>query len=131
MDVLLRDKHFLIFLLLSQKEIAYCYHVFHLKADDLLNKINLGHMLVAWKKCHKQKSYCESKPLTKLSKLPLFQEFGIGKRQIYLCCSESQSTEWFFFLITMFSLQPLESFLNVSSWTLKEGRTSFCSKREL
>lgn len=59
MGVLLRDKHFLIFLLLSQQEIACWYHVFHLKADDLLNKINLSHML--WpKKIHIWKIYCVS-----------------------------------------------------------------------
>lgn len=47
MGVLLKDKHFLIFPLLSQQEIAYWYHVFHLKADDPLNKIKLSNMLAA------------------------------------------------------------------------------------
>lgn len=47
MGVLLRHKYFLIFLFLSQQGIAYWYCVFHLKADDLFNKINLSHMLAA------------------------------------------------------------------------------------
>ena len=32
------------------ERLKWTEHVFHLKANDLLNKINLGHMLIAWKK---------------------------------------------------------------------------------
>lgn len=56
MGVLLRNKHFIIFLFFSRQGFAYWYYVFHLKADDMLSKINPDHMSLPEIKVDKQKT---------------------------------------------------------------------------
>ena len=109
MGVLWRDQHFLIFPLLSQQEIAECFHVFHSKAEDLLSKIkpaicrspkkNVINRNVLWKPG-------TGKTVQAAVILATWWRFKYSVDMLFFCVSK---TPWFLFLRTMSFFRLLEN----------------------